>query len=71
LVRTIGQDLEAEDLFLGFAEVSSTTGEALKSVIQDSLQRFALDIHDCRGQAYDGASNMSGRFKWPSGEDQS
>jgi hypothetical protein len=29
-------------------------------VIKDVILRLELDIHKCRGQAYDGAANMSG-----------
>ena len=31
-------------------------------LIKDAICRFGLDFLNCRGQAYDGASNMSGRL---------
>ena len=36
--------------------------ETLFTVIKDCLIRFALPIGQCRGLAYDGASNMSGHL---------
>ena len=36
--------------------------ETLFTLIKDCLIRFALPIGKCRGQAYDGASNMSGHL---------
>ena len=35
------------------------TGEAIASAILDVLPKWNLNIKDCRGQGYDGASNMS------------
>ena len=35
------------------------TGEAIASAILDVLPKWNLNIKNCRGQGYDGASNMS------------
>ena len=48
-----------EDL-LGPFETGSTTAEVLTTIIKDTLCRCGLDLLDCRGQAYDGSSNMIG-----------
>ena len=40
--------------------VASTDANTLASLIQDCLIRFSLPISQYRGQAYDGAANMSG-----------
>ena len=45
---------------LGLIELPDTKAETLFSVIKDVLIRCSLPIVMCRGQAYDGASNMSG-----------
>ena len=45
--------------FLGFHNPQRMTGEAIASSILDTLPQWNLDIKDCRGQGYDGASNMS------------
>ena len=42
--------------------VSSTTAEALFDLVQVVFCRFGLELQNLRGQFYDGASNMSGRF---------
>jgi len=60
--RTVGKDLEPEDIYMGFVEVTSTTAESLEAVILDALTRFNLEPQMCRGQAYDGASNMAGKL---------
>ena len=48
--------------FVGVYETASTTAETITKIIKDALCRLGLDLMDCRGQAYDGASNMNGRL---------
>ena len=43
--------------------VAKTDGATLTNVIKDVLTRSQLQLSDCRGQGYDGASNMSGCFQ--------
>ena len=43
-------------------QVPKTDSETLTTVLKDCLIRFTLPISQCRGQAYDGASNMSGHI---------
>ena len=45
--------------FLGFNNLQGISGEAIASSILDTLPLWNLDIKNCRGQGYDGASNMS------------
>ena len=47
--------------FLDFVGTSRVTGEALALLIKEVLIKYGLDFQDCRGQGYDGASNMSAR----------
>ena len=53
--------------FIGLYSTSSTTAEALVSIIKDTLLRMNLKIEHCRGQCcgqcYDRASAMSGAKK--------
>ena len=51
----------SEDL-IGLVQVDTTDAATLSTVIKDVLTRCNIDLHNCRGQAYDGASNMSGPF---------
>ena len=45
---------------VGLYTLESTSAEAIVSTIKDILLRMNLRIDMCRGQCYDGASNMSG-----------
>ncbi|XP_008179014.1 52 kDa repressor of the inhibitor of the protein kinase-like [Acyrthosiphon pisum] len=47
--------------FVGFVEMNSTTGLALKNSILDKLKDIGLSINNLRGQGYDGGANMSGK----------
>lgn len=47
---------------LGLIEVPRTDAGTLTTAIKDVLTRCMLPLSQCRGQAYDGASNMSGRL---------
>ena len=42
---------------IGLIEVENTDGATLTTVLKDVLVRCELELNDCRGQAYDGASN--------------
>jgi len=50
-----------EDIFVGFVEMNSTTGLAIKNLILDKLKDIGLSINNLRGQGYDGSANMSGK----------
>lgn len=53
-----------QERFIKFIKVSCLTGEHLSSVIRKELKNLGLNMVNCRGQAYDGAANMSGALKW-------
>ena len=38
------------------------TGQVKAQMILDFLEKFGIDISNCRGQSYDNASNMSGKY---------
>ena len=44
---------------LVYMKQPAQTAETITTIIKDVLCRLGLDLMDCRGQAYDGASNMS------------
>lgn len=58
--RVVAGNLEPEEHFVGFYETSTTTANVLFQLLNDVLMRFSLPLQKCRGQCYDGASNMSG-----------
>ncbi len=62
-IRCVTTHLEDHEYFIGFYEVENISSNTLVQVIKDTLLRFNLDLSDCRGQCYDGASNTSGTKK--------
>jgi len=49
--------------FLCFVPVSSTTGKDLASTILIQLSQLGLNLEHMRGQVYDDASNMCGKYR--------
>ena len=45
---------------IGFYQVEDIKSETLFKNIKDALNRMDIPLTDCRGQCYDGASNMVG-----------
>ena len=58
--RIVNKDFSIQEIFFGFYETSTTTSEKLFAVLKGVLLRMQFDISKCRGQCYDGASNVSG-----------
>ena len=61
--RWVDDSLEVYEEFIGLYMVPSIDADTLVTIIKDSLVRMNLAITKCRGQCYDGASNMSGTKK--------
>ena len=62
-LRYITSNNIVEERFIGFMEVTDTTGGTLADVIWNFLVKIGLDPLMLRGQGYDGASNMSGHIR--------
>ncbi|XP_069381427.1 zinc finger MYM-type protein 1-like [Paralichthys olivaceus] len=62
-VRFVDADLQPKEEFLGLYEVLSTTGENIAKVACDVMTRLDLPLSQLRGQTYDGAANMAGRWQ--------
>lgn len=62
-ITKIDGHIKINERFLGFVDVSDTTGENLHHTIKQYLQQLGISLNKMHGQAYDGASNMSGKFK--------
>ncbi len=60
-VRSVTDELEIHENFLGFYELSNIKSDTIVHTIQDILLRYNLSLDNCRGQTYDGASNMMGK----------
>ena len=59
--RIVDDELEVHEGFLGFYEIENIKSDTIVPAIKDVLLRFNLSLDLCRGQIYDGASNMVGK----------
>ena len=56
--RWVHEFLEVHEEFMGLYMVPSIDADTLVTVIKDCLVRMNLSLTKCRGQCYDGASNV-------------
>ena len=61
VVRYIVEDQPVER-FLKFLPVYSHRSEALAENVLKTLEELEIDILQCRGQSYDNAANMAGKY---------
>ena len=59
-LQSVKEVLELQEDFLGFYQLTNIKSESIVNVIKDTLLTFNLQLEKCRGQTYDGASNMLG-----------
>ena len=61
-LRWVDQNLHDHKNFIGLYQVNDNTADSLTDSIKDALLQLQIDpfICMCRGQCYDGRSNMSG-----------
>ena len=64
VLRYVDSDNTIKERFIEFVYCNTgTTGQALSDKIIDCLvNKYQLDIQNCRGQCYDGAGNMAGKY---------
>jgi hypothetical protein len=55
-------EFEPVERFAGFLAIEKHTGEYLADVTSQFISKRGIDISKCRGQSYDNAPNMSGRY---------
>lgn len=53
--------LEPNEDMIGLYKIDDIKASTIVHVIKDALTRMQLSLKNCRGQCYDGASNMTGR----------
>ena len=61
-IRWVDKSFQILESPIELIQVPKTDAKTLATLIKDSLIRLALPISQCRGQAYDGAANMSGHI---------
>ena len=54
--------MQVIEAFTSFTEVEDSSAIGLHKLITNSIQEKGLDIKNCRGQGYDGAAVMSGKY---------
>jgi hypothetical protein len=59
--RWVDEQLDGHEDFLGFYNIPNIASETIVQAIKDSLIRLQLSLSHCRGQCYNGASNMLGK----------
>ncbi|KAK6125832.1 hypothetical protein DH2020_040428 [Rehmannia glutinosa] len=62
VLRYVDKSGHINERFIGIEHVTSTTTLSLKVAIDKMFSRYNLSISRLRGQGYDGASNMQGKF---------
>ena len=59
-LRWVDEMLDVHEDFLGFYRIPNIASETVVSVIKDTFITLQLSFQYCRGQCYDGGSNMLG-----------
>lgn len=59
-IRWVDDNMLDHEDFIGLYNVGTIDANCLVATIKDVLLRMNLKLADCRGQCYDGASNMTG-----------
>ncbi|XP_022848801.1 zinc finger MYM-type protein 1-like [Olea europaea var. sylvestris] len=62
VLRYVDNSGHVNERFIGIEHVTSTTALSLKTAIDKVFSRYNLSMSRLRGQGYDGASNMQGKF---------
>ena len=61
-IRWVDCDYTVHEDLTGLIEVDKTDAVTLTGVIKDAFLRMMIPLNQCRGQAFDGASNMAGHL---------
>ena len=64
IIRFVDQSDTIREEFLEFVLCeTSSSGQAIADKIKFTLEKLTLDLNDLQGQGYDGAGNMSGKYR--------
>ena len=59
-IRYVDEELSSHEEFIGLHSLPCTTSATITHTIEDILLRLSLQLDNCRGQCYDGASSIAG-----------
>uniref|UniRef100_A0A8C9YGK0 TTF-type domain-containing protein n=1 Tax=Sander lucioperca TaxID=283035 RepID=A0A8C9YGK0_SANLU len=62
IFRFVDKKGKVVERFLAFEPIESHTGENLAECVVAMVESLGLELSNCRGQSYDNASNMSGKY---------
>ncbi|XP_031335363.1 zinc finger MYM-type protein 1-like [Photinus pyralis] len=62
VLRYVLPDGQIKERFFGFIDIYSHHSENLEHVVTETLSNWGIDITKCRGQSYDNAANMAGKY---------
>lgn len=62
IFRFVSAERKEVERFLGFEPLHCHTGASLAERVLKMLRDLGLDMSNCRGQSYDNAINMSGKY---------
>ena len=63
VIRFVDDQSNVREDFLGFFQCKEgTKGVQIANLLMETASKLGLDMENCRGQGYDGAGNMSGKY---------
>lgn len=62
ILRFVQKNGDIKERFYGFIPIESHSAEYMEKIILERLRELSIDIKKCRGQSYDNAANMSGKY---------
>uniref|UniRef100_A0A3B1JF76 TTF-type domain-containing protein n=1 Tax=Astyanax mexicanus TaxID=7994 RepID=A0A3B1JF76_ASTMX len=62
IFRFVNNDAHVVERFLAFEPIENHSGDSLAECVVAMVENLGLDLSNCRGQSYDNASNMSGKY---------
>jgi len=60
--RICDAQLQVYELFVGFRELEQQDSETLFATVKRLLEKYNVNISNCRGQCFDGAANVAGHL---------
>lgn len=63
ILRYVLTDGSPVERFITFVKLQDHTGAHMEEVVLNTLSELEIPLSDMRGQSYDNASNMSGKYK--------